>query len=112
MPANAPHRKLAVELAARLAGPDAQRSRLASGLELSAMPAVQRAWVGTDTLGLESAFVRQLAYGEPPWGARIARYREVEAQMFDVLDRVLIGRQDVHAVTSDVARRIDGILAR
>ena len=111
VPFNTPHRKLAVELAAWMSGRDAQRRRLAAGLELATMPAVQLSAPG-DPYGLESGFVWQVSYGAPPWGVRVARFREVEAQMFDVLDRVLINREDVHAVTTDVARRVDAILSR
>lgn len=112
VPYNTPHRKLAVELAAWLTAADAQMTRARQGLELPAMPAVQQAYAAEDTLGLERDFAAQVPYGRPPWGATIARYREVEAQMFDVMDRVLIRREPVHRVTTDVARRLDTILAR
>jgi multiple sugar transport system substrate-binding protein len=112
VPRNTAHRKLAVELAAWLAGAEAQRTRVASGLEIATMPKVEEPYSRVDPLGLEPAFVRQLAFGRPPWGARIAKFREVEAKMFDVLDRVLIRDEPVHAVTSDVGRRLDAILAR
>jgi multiple sugar transport system substrate-binding protein len=112
VPRNSRHRKLAVELAAALSNADAQRHRLASGLELSTIPAVQRELAERDSLGLERAFLAQVPYGEPPWGARIAKFREVEAQLPEMLDRVLINHESVDAVTTDVARRIDRILAR
>ncbi len=112
VPRNTAHRKLAVELAAALSGPVAQRTRLEAGLELSAMPAVQEAFAKRDTLGLEPAFLRQVPFGRAPWGATIARYREVEALLPEIIDRVLIKGESVHAVTSDVARRVDAILAR
>jgi multiple sugar transport system substrate-binding protein len=112
VPRNAPHRKLAVELAAWLGGPDAQRRRVRAGLELPAMPAVEEAFAREDPYGLEPAFMRQVAYGRPNWGSRISRFREVEARMFDVLDRVLIQHQPVHTVTSSVARDLDAVLAR
>lgn len=112
VPRNTAHRKLAVELAAALSGPEAQRTRLEAGLELSAMPAVQEAFAAQDTLGLEPAFLRQVPFGRPPWGATIARYREVEALLPEIIDRVLIRGERVHTVTADVARRIDAVLAR
>ena len=111
VPYNTPHRKLAVQLAAYMSGPRAQRRRLTAGLELATMPAVQLSAPG-DPYGLESGFVWQVPHGAPPWGARVARFREVEAQMYDVLDRVMINREDASAVTADVARRVDAILAR
>jgi len=112
VPYNTPHRKLAVQLAAWMAAPEAQRHRLRSGLELATMPAVQATFAAADTTGLERAFAAQVAAGRPPWGARVAKFREVEAQMYDVLDRVLINREPVHAVTTSVAARVDAILAR
>jgi multiple sugar transport system substrate-binding protein len=112
VPRNTAHRKLAVTLAATLAGAAAQRDRLAAGLELSAMPAVQSAYAASDVTGLDSAFVRQVAAGRPPWGARIARFREVEAQLPEIIDRVIIQGQPVADAAREIARRIDGILAR
>ena len=112
VPRNTAHRKLAVELAAALSGPEAQRIRLEAGLELSTMPAVQEAFAARDTLGLEPAFLRQVPFGRPPWGATVARYREVEALLPEIIDRVIIKGEAVHAVTADVARRIDAVLAR
>jgi multiple sugar transport system substrate-binding protein len=112
VPRNTRHRKLAVELAAWLAGREAQQRRLESGLELSTMPEVQREFAARDTLGLEDAFLRQVPNGSVPWGARIAKFREVEALLPEILDRIVISRQDVDSVTTDVARRIDRVLAR
>ena len=112
VPRNATHRKLAVELAAALAGAAAQRHRLAAGLELSTMPAVQAEFASHDTLGLERAFLAQVAFGRPPWGARITRFREVEAQLPDIIDRVVIRGEPVADVARDVARRLDEVLRR
>ncbi|MEO6443942.1 MAG: sugar ABC transporter substrate-binding protein [Gemmatimonadaceae bacterium] len=112
VPRNAPHRKLSVELAGALAGAEAQRQRLAAGLELSSMPAVQEAFAAHDTLGLERAFLRQIPSGRAPWGARIARFREIEAELPDIIDRVVIRGERVPAVARDVARRLDQILLR
>ena len=112
VPRNSAHRKLAVELAAALAGAEAQRQRLRAGLELSTMPAVQDAFAGADSLGLEEAFQRQVALGRAPWGTRIARFREVEAALPDIIDRVVIRGEPVAAVAADVARRIDQVLLR
>ena len=112
VPRNTAHRKLAVELAAALAGEAAQRQRLAAGLELATMPAVQADFAARDSVGLEAAFLRQVATGRAPWGARIARFREVEAQLPDIIDRVVIRHERVADVARDVARRLDEILAR
>lgn len=112
VPRNTAHRKLAVQLAAALAGAEAQRHRLSAGLELSTMPAVQAEFAGRDSLGLEQAFLRQVAFGRAPWGARIARFREVEAQLPDIIDRVVIKGEPVAVVAREVARRVDEVLLR
>lgn len=112
VPRNTARRKLAVTLAGVLAGAAAQRERLAAGLELSAMPAVQAAYAPIDSSGLDSAFARQVATGRPPWGARIARFREIEAHLPEIIDRVIIQGQPVADAAREIARRLDGILVR
>ncbi|MGQ0649547.1 MAG: ABC transporter substrate-binding protein [Gemmatimonadaceae bacterium] len=112
VPRNTRHRKLAVSLAAALSRPEAQRVRLAAGLELSAMPAVQAAFAAADSLGLASAFERQVITGRPPWGARIGRFREVEAQLPEIIDKVVIEGRTVADAAREIALRIDRILAR
>jgi multiple sugar transport system substrate-binding protein len=112
VPRNTSHRKLAVELAAALSGERAQRERVAAGLELSAMSAVQEAYADRDSLGLDAAFMRQVVSGRPPWGARIERFREVEALLPEIIDRVVIRGESVRVVAGDVAKRIDALLAR
>ena len=76
------------------------------------MPAVQEAFADSDSLGLEAAFRRQVVLGRPPWGTRISRFREVEAALPDIIDRVVIRGEAVAAVAADVARRIDQVLLR
>lgn len=112
VPRNTRHRRLAVELAAALTAPSAQWQRLSAGLELSAMDSVQRRFAAQDTLGLDAAFLRQVANGRPPWGATIATYREVEAQLPDIIDRVVIAGLPVAQAAAEVARRIDPVLRR
>ena len=112
VPRNSAHRKLAVELAATLAGAEAQRHRLDAGLELSTMPVVQAAFASRDSSGLEAAFLRQVPYGRAPWGARIERFREVEAELPDLIDRIVIRRESAAAAAHAVALRIDAILRR
>lgn len=112
VPRNSPHRKLAVQLAAALSNKDAQRHRVASGLELSTFPSVQAEFAARDSTGLERAFLRVVEDGRPPWGTRIARFREVEAILPDIIDRVVIRGDSVVTAARDVARRIDAILVR
>lgn len=112
VPRNTAHRKLAVELAASLSNAKAQAHRLQGGLELSTMPRVQEAAAQHDSLGLEAAFERQVNFGRAPWGTRIARFREVEALLPDLIDRVVIQREAPAAVARSVAKQVDAVLAR
>ena len=112
VPRNTSHRKLAVELAGALSGAEAQRQRLTAGLELSTMPAVQEAFAQHDSLGLERAFLRQIPSGRAPWGARTPKFRELEAELPEILDRVIIRGEPVAQVAADVARKLDLILLR
>jgi len=73
---------------------------------------VQAEFSSHDTLGLDRAFLAQVAFGRPPWGARITRFREVEAQLPDIIDRVVIRGEPVADVARDVARRLDEVLRR
>jgi hypothetical protein len=101
-----------VELAAALSGEAAQRERARGGLELPAMTHVLNEVARADSTGLEGMFINQLSWGRLPWGARIAKYREVEAQLPEVLDRVLIRGERVDSVLHDIAGRLDAVLAR
>lgn len=105
------HKRLSVELAAFLADSAAQAARAAGGLEIPASRRAAEALVRADTTGWEAAFVRAGAAGRAPWGARVARWREVEAVLPDVMDRIILRGEDPERVLRDVARQIDGILA-
>jgi hypothetical protein len=63
-------------------------------------------------LGLDVAFTRQVAAGRPPWGARIAKFREVEAQLPEIIDKVVIEGRPVADAVREIALRIDAILRR
>jgi len=46
-----------------------------------------------------------------PWGARIGKWREVEAILPDIIDRLVMNGEDVETVLHDVARQLDAVLA-
>jgi hypothetical protein len=46
-----------------------------------------------------------------PWGARIEKWREVEAVLPDIMDRIVMNGEDVEAVLRDVAAQLDRLLA-
>jgi ABC-type glycerol-3-phosphate transport system substrate-binding protein len=112
VPANVRHKRLAVELAAYLAGPEAQRLRAESRLEIPALRSVALAVAAADTTGVEGAFLRLVPYGRPPWGATVPDFHEIEEMSFDIMDRILLRGESPAAAARDVARRIDRVIAR
>jgi multiple sugar transport system substrate-binding protein len=110
VPRNVRHKKLSVELAAFMADSLAQATRAAGGLAIPALTSVARQVAATDTTGWEAAFHAAVPSGRMPWGARVAKWREVEDVLPDIMDRVILNHEDVEAVLHDVARRIDRLL--
>ncbi|MCH7875981.1 MAG: sugar ABC transporter substrate-binding protein [Gemmatimonadetes bacterium] len=112
VPANVRHKRLAVELAAFLAGEEAQRMRAESGLEIPALEAVARAVAARDTLDIEAAFLREVRGARPPWGARVMDFHEIEEMSLDIMDRHLLRGDPVRAAAAEVAQAIDRVIAR
>ncbi|NIM51715.1 MAG: extracellular solute-binding protein [Gemmatimonadales bacterium] len=112
VPANVRHKRLAVELAAFLAGEEAQRIRAAARLEIPSLEAVAREVAARDTSGVEQAFLRQVPYGRTPWGATVMDFHEIEELSFDIMDRHLLHGDSLSTVASEIARRIDQVIAR
>ncbi len=112
VPVNVKHKRLAVDLAAYLAGPDAQRARAESHLELPALRTVAERVATEDTLGIERAFLALVPTGRPPWGAVVRDFHEIEEMSFDIMDRVLLRGDTPRAAATDVARAIDRMRTR
>jgi len=110
VPAIAARRKLSIELAADLTDSLADGARGEAGLELPALTTAAQALVARDTLGWEAAFVRAAAVGRMPWGARIERWREVEAVLPDLLDRITLAGAAPAAAAHELARQLDRVL--
>ena len=110
VPHNTRHKKLAVELAAHLSSPEAQRLRAEYGLAIPSLRAVHSTMAASDPYGLEEAFLFAAQHGRMSWGSTIADWAHVEVQLPDIFDRVIFAREPLHEVTSDIARRIDDIL--
>jgi multiple sugar transport system substrate-binding protein len=110
VPHNTRHKKLAVELAAHLSSADAQRQRAEFGLAIPSLRAVHEETAARDTRGLEAAFIEAARHGRMSWGSTVEAWAQVEVQFPDIFDRVIFAREPLHAVTTDVARRIDQIL--
>jgi multiple sugar transport system substrate-binding protein len=111
VPATAPHRKLSIQLALFLADSAAQAVRAAGGLELPTLTAAADAVVAADTSGWEAVFLRANRHARVPWGARIERWREVEAALPDLMDRITLQGVDPRIAAREMAQRIDRLLA-
>jgi multiple sugar transport system substrate-binding protein len=110
VPRNVRHKRLSVELAAFMADSLAQATRAAGGLAIPALRSVARSFAAADSTGWEAAFDAAVPSGRMPWGARVAKWREVEDLLPDIVDRVVVNHEDVAAVLHDVARRVDRVL--
>ncbi len=109
IPRRAGRRKLSVELLVSLTDSVAQAARGEAGLDLPAATGAAQALAAGDTLGWETAFLRATAHARAPWAARVARWRDVERVLPDLVDRILAGA-DPEAAAHDVAHRIDRLL--
>jgi len=112
VPANVRHKRLAVELAGFLAGPEAQRIRAETRLGIPALRPVAEARAAADPTGVETAFLAQAQRGRMPWGAVVRDFHKVEELSFDVMDRHLLRGEDLGSAAREVAREIDAALAR
>ncbi len=111
VPYNTRHKKLAVELAAHLSSAEAQRMRAEYGLAIPSLRAVHEETAATDRYGLEDAFLFAARHGRMSWGSTVEDWAHVEVHLPDIFDRVIFSNEPLHEVTTDVARRIDAILA-
>jgi multiple sugar transport system substrate-binding protein len=110
VPSNVRHKRLSVELAAFMADSLAQVTRAAGGLAIPALSRIASQVAAADTTGWEAAFRAAVPSGRMPWGARVAKWREVEDILPDIMDRVILNHEDVAAVLHEVARRVDRLL--
>ena len=112
VPALVTRRKRSIELAAYLTDSlaDALRGE-GGGLELPAMTGAAQALVARDRLGWEAAFLRAATTGRAPWGGRVERWRDVEAALPDLLDRITLTGADPAVAARELAREVDRLLA-
>ena len=111
VPYNTSHKKLAVELAAHLSSAQAQRLRAEYGLAIPSIREVHADFAANDRYGLEETFLFAARHGRMSWGSTVDDWAHVEVQMPDIFDRVIFNDEPLHQVTSDIAGRIDDILA-
>ncbi len=112
VPANAPHRRLSVELAAWLGSEEAQRMRASTRLGIPAFRDVAEQVAASDRTGIEAEFLRQVADGRVTWGARVRDFYEVEELTFQIMDRHLLRGDPLDETAAEVAAQVDEVLAR
>lgn len=112
VPVNVRHKRLAVQLAAYLAGEEAQRMRAAARLEIPAFESTARQLAERDTLGLERMFLSYVQHSRPSWGATAMDFHEIEELSFEILDRHLLNGEDLQVAASETATIIDRIRNR
>jgi len=110
IPANAPNRRLSVELAAFLASEEAQRMRAGTRLGIPAFRDVAQELAAADATGLESAFLAQVDRGRVTWGATVRDFYEVEELTFQVMDRHLLRGEPLTRAAGEVAAAVDAVL--
>ena len=109
VPRSAGRRRLSVELVAALTDSVAAAARGEAGLELPAAGGPAQALAAADTQGWEAAFLRAVVHGRAPWAARVGQWREVEAALGDLMDR-LVGGADPARAAHGTARLLDRLL--
>jgi len=112
VPLNVRNKRLAVELAAFLAGEEAQLMRAESGLEIPVIRRVAEALALADTTGVEAGFLAQVKNARTPWGARVMDFHEVERLAVDVMDMRLLQGTPIAEAAAITARRIDEVIIR
>ena len=111
VPPNAPNLRRAVDLAAFLSGPEAQRIRSTSGLAISSHMEIAAEYAEADTSGIEKAFIGLVEGGRMTWGATVRDFRRVEALAVEIMDRHLLEDEPLESTAADVANRVDAALA-
>lgn len=112
VPGNVRHKRLAVELAAWLAGERAQRLRAATRLGIPALRRIAEEVAAADATGVERAFLQQVARGRMPWGAAVMDFHRVERLSLDIMDRRLLRGDDLAEAARSIAVQLDRELAR
>ena len=112
VPPNAANLRRAIGLAGFLASPEAQRIRARSGLAIPSRIDVATEIASADSTGVEDAFIRLVDGARVTWGAYVRDFSRIEALAVEIMDRRLLNGEDLAASATDVARRIDEVLAR
>ncbi len=106
VPKSVKNRKLAVELAAWLSGPYAQKVRTANGLAISAIKSIAEEQAASSEL--ERTFMNIVKDGRPTLGSETKFYRPlIEDTMDEAIDKVLVKGWTVQQALDWAAKTID-----
>ena len=112
VPPNTANPRRAIDLAGFLASPEAQRIRARSGLAIPSRIDVAAEIAAADTTGVEHAFTRLAEGARATWGAYVRDFSRIEALAVEIMDRRLLTGEPLASSATDVARRVDEVLAR
>ncbi|MGE5745593.1 MAG: hypothetical protein ACM368_16785, partial [Gemmatimonadota bacterium] len=90
----------------------AQSMRAEGGLELPSLTAAAQALAIADSTEWEAVFLNASKHARIPWGARIEPWREVEAALPDMMDRITLEGVDPAVAAHEMALRLDRLLAQ
>lgn len=102
------HPKLAWEYVKFMTSRDVQVRRVASGLAISGNRQAAAHFAGNP---VEDAFLAQVQFARPPWGARVERYPYIEDLGREMMEDILSGGRPVPDVLQRTSRLIDAVLA-
>jgi multiple sugar transport system substrate-binding protein len=104
------HPELAWEYIKFLTRTDVQVKRVSPGLAISANQAAAAHYAGTP---VEDAFIDEIKYTRPPWGASVERYPFIEELGREMMEDILYsdGKLPVKQAMRQTARLIDAALA-
>ncbi len=104
------HPELAWEYIKHMTGEHVQRRRIASGLAISANKKAAAHFAGNP---IEDAFIEEVRYARPPWGAVVERYPFVEGLLKEMMEDILYsdGKLSVQQAARQTAKLIDAALA-
>lgn len=107
VPKVAPHRELALQLAAFFSAEQAARIRARSGIGVSSVQVVAQEQWQSDPFQLEQAFIESIPFGRQPWGTVIDEFSRVETMTQNAVDEVLIGNRNIHEAFTETAQALD-----
>ncbi len=112
VPPNAANLRQAIDLAGFLASPEAQRIRARSGLAIPSRVDVAAQIAAADATGIEAAFIALVPGARMTWGAHVRDFSRIEGLAVEIMDRRLLNGEPLEQSATDVARRVDEVLAR